>query len=327
MPVENQVPELRHGTFKFLSVSELQPNPLNPRRLFDAKPLATLEESIRKAGILVPLTVYEERKTGHHFILDGERRWVCAQRIESDPKAPSRVRIPVNVVDPPSDVANILWMFNIHNLREQWELMPTALSLERLMKEMKEDSDEKVSEVTKLSLPNVRRCKILLSYKRKYQEMMLTIDPGERIPANFFIELNGVLLLYDKLPKACSGGLERDALVDHFLELYREGKVKSVIHFRRILEAYDIVRDNQRKFESFKSAMRSLATKPDASIRSLFDPLVIEDKSVMKAEELCRDFLRKLKSLPIEHKQGSRLAKALSDVKTYVQDLLESMKG
>ncbi len=118
-------PQVRVGTFKEFSYDELKPNPRNPRRLFDEAPLATLEKSIRKNGILVPLTVSQE-KNGRHYIIDGERRWKCAEKIENDPKHPQKVAVPANVVDPPGPIASLLYMFNIHNLREQWELMPTC---------------------------------------------------------------------------------------------------------------------------------------------------------------------------------------------------------
>src|SRR5262249_39347385 len=123
------------GTYKEFSYQDLKPNPLNPRRLFDREPLDVLKNSIRQNGILVPLTVYQA-KNGRHYIIDGERRWRCAEEIETDPNRPTPVVIPANVVDPPKKVANILQMFNIHNLREQWELMPTALSLKILMDEL-----------------------------------------------------------------------------------------------------------------------------------------------------------------------------------------------
>jgi hypothetical protein len=60
-----------HGTFREFTHKELSPNPLNPRRLFDQVELDVLEDSIRKNGILVPLTVYEERN-GKFYILDGD---------------------------------------------------------------------------------------------------------------------------------------------------------------------------------------------------------------------------------------------------------------
>jgi ParB/RepB/Spo0J family partition protein len=316
---------VRVGTYRAFSYRDLKPNPLNPRRLFDEAPLVTLEESIRKNGILVPITVYKE-KNGQHYIIDGERRWRCAEKIETDNTDPKKVPIPANIVDPPSRIANLLYMFNIHNLREQWDLMPTALSLKVVIDELGEADEKKLAELTQLSEPNVRRCKTLLSFPPKYYEMMLDLDPGRRIKANFFIELYPVLEIYKNLPARCRAGQDRNKLTDHFLELYRKGKIKSVINFRRILEAHDYLKDTEREDE-FQAAAQQLAESADTSIRKLFDPLVAEDKSVATAETVCQDFLSKMQKLKIAHTtKRAGLKKLLLAIEKHVQSLLTQLE-
>src|SRR6202008_1160855 len=99
--------------------------------------------SIGRVGILVPLTVYKEKKTGRYIILDGQRRWMCAQALKL-------VTVPVNEVEEPSLVQNIVTMFQIHKLRLDWELMPTALKLELLMKTVKDKSERRLAALTGL---------------------------------------------------------------------------------------------------------------------------------------------------------------------------------
>jgi ParB family transcriptional regulator, chromosome partitioning protein len=163
----------------------LQPNPHNPRLLFDRKPLDVLKSSIEKVGILVPLTVYRSGSQGTDVILDGQRRWLCAKEL----KLP---QVPVNRVAEPTTVQNIVTMFQIHKLREDWELMPTALKLELLMKELQERDVKRLAELTGLDVAVVSRCKKLLSYPKRYQDMMLDPDPKKREKADFFIELSAV---------------------------------------------------------------------------------------------------------------------------------------
>jgi len=332
MTPTHRTKQVKAGTYRQFSYKDLKPNPLNPRRLFDQARLEVLQESIRANGILVPLTVYKEERTGQHYIIDGERRWRCAQAIEDDAESPRRVKIPANIVAPPTSVANILWMFNIHNLREQWDLMPTALSLKFLMEKLKETNDQKLSKLTQLSLPNVTRCKKLLSYPQKYQKMMLDVDPTRRVKANFFIELHPVLDLYMSLSEADRGGKTRSQLIDHLLLLYRKRKIPSVIHFRRILEAHDYIEDEGRidkdKETKFLDAARELACSQDRTIRQLFDPLTTEDKSIDDAEKLCKDFVSRMRKLKVEHVFTRReLRKALQSVKKYVDDLLTKLEG
>jgi ParB/RepB/Spo0J family partition protein len=155
---------------KAIPTDELEANPHNPRRLFDPRPLKTLQESIEKVGILVPLTVYWAKSRKTWVILDGQRRWICAQEL-------GLKTVPANEVAEPSVVQNIVTMFQIHKLREDWELMPTALTLDVLMGAMKERRDDKLAELTGLDRAVVARCKKLLSFSKKYQDMMLDPDP------------------------------------------------------------------------------------------------------------------------------------------------------
>jgi hypothetical protein len=200
------------------------------------------------------------------------------------------------------------------------------------MDELGQTDDKKLAEITKLSEPHVRRCKILLSYAPKYHEMMLDVDPNRRIKANFFIELHPVLELYMNLPKARRANKDRDALIEHFLTLYKEGKIASVIHFRRILEAYDYIRDdgevNETKEERFLETAHKLAATDKHSIKELFDPLTTEDKSVSTATSVCKDFMARMRGLKLTHVvKRADLRKSLVLVKDFVETLLVNLEG
>lgn len=60
-----------------IAVSDIIPNPLQPRKTFDAAKLAELTESIKEHGVIQPLIV---RKNGAKYeIVAGERRWRAAK--------------------------------------------------------------------------------------------------------------------------------------------------------------------------------------------------------------------------------------------------------
>lgn len=209
---------------KELSVSDVVPNPHNPRMLFDEAPMTVLRRSIEKVGILVPLTVYWEAKRGKYVILDGQRRWICAKRL-------GRPTIPVNEVDEPGLVENIVTMFQIHKLREDWELMPTALKLEVLMQELKERNERNLAALTGLDKAVVARCKKLLAYPKKYQNLMLDPDPDNRIKADFFIELYAVR--NDRFVNDMEW-FTKDKFTGAMLDRYKEKRLRSVTDFRVI---------------------------------------------------------------------------------------------
>src|SRR5258706_13868588 len=147
---------------KKIKTNDLVPNPYNPRILFDREPMDILKASIKRVGILVPLTVYFDKKKKRYVILDGQRRWTCASAIGLD-------EVPVNQVDEPSLVQNIVTMFQIHKLREDWELMPTALRVELLMRELNDRNDARLPELTGLDEAWITRFKKLVSYSRQFQ--------------------------------------------------------------------------------------------------------------------------------------------------------------
>ena len=61
-----------------VAVSEIVPNPDQPRRNFDEEALASLADSIRRHGLLQPLVV--RRIAGRFELIAGERRLQAAKR-------------------------------------------------------------------------------------------------------------------------------------------------------------------------------------------------------------------------------------------------------
>ncbi|MFT3987252.1 ParB/RepB/Spo0J family partition protein [Aestuariivirga sp.] len=232
----------------------LQPNPHNPRLLFDKLPLKTLEESIRRVGILVPIVVFRASGSDKYTILDGQRRWMCARNI-------GLREVPINEVGEPSVAQNIVTMFQIHKLRLDWELMPTALKLQVLMNELDERRDRQLAELTGLDVAVVVRCKKLLSFSTAWQEKMLYARPEDRIKADFFIELHPII--NDRTVKK-SKLLKTSELIETFVDKYehRKSGIKSVTDFRKIKQSLTAARASDheaevlKKFEEYVSSDR-----------------------------------------------------------------------
>lgn len=73
-PVEEVQP---HEKEIEIAVSDIIPNPLQPRKTFDADKLAELTESIKEHGVIQPLIV--RKNAGKYEIVAGERRWRAAK--------------------------------------------------------------------------------------------------------------------------------------------------------------------------------------------------------------------------------------------------------
>lgn len=312
------------GELKQLSVVDLKTSVANPRMLFDPIPLRELKESIRKHGVLVPITVYKKPGQDIYSILDGERRYRCCKELESEGV---EIKIPANIVHPPDKVAGVLYMFSIHNFREQWELMPTALSLKEVMKDLNETDPKVLSSLTGLSQTQVERCKWLLSYPEKYQQMSMHPDPLKRVPANFWIEAFPVFKIYDdKLPLFIQEK-GREVIIDTFLNKKEQGKIKSVIDFRKIRDAYSRVKENKEDETKFLNKLKEFADNKDLDITDAFDNF-LPPRNIKTALKACDDFTEKLERLKLEYSTENRgeLVTALEKVRRYVEKVLSELK-
>ena len=69
----------RSAYYREIDVTAIEPNPRQPRSVFDEEALAELEHSIREFGLLQPVVVREDGP-GRFQLVMGERRWRAAQR-------------------------------------------------------------------------------------------------------------------------------------------------------------------------------------------------------------------------------------------------------
>lgn len=157
---------------------------------------------------------------------------MCAQELHMK-------QVPVNIVPEPTTIQNIVTMFNIHSLREQWELPAMALKLEFLERELIKVTGKKkigvtyLANITNLPKPTVQRCKILLSFDKKYQDTLLARG-DERVKPDFYIELYPVLGKIEKVLPDLYTQYGREKLIDIFLAKYRRKVITDVVDLRKI---------------------------------------------------------------------------------------------
>jgi len=60
-------------------VASLQPNPYQPRHIFEPEALQQLANSLAEEGLHEPIVIYEDDDSGQTYIAAGERRWRAAQ--------------------------------------------------------------------------------------------------------------------------------------------------------------------------------------------------------------------------------------------------------
>src|SRR6266498_4677392 len=115
-----------------VAILAIDPNPIQPRRVFHQDRLAELAQSIRTNGVIQPLVV---RKVGARYqLVAGERRWRAAQLAGMQ-------EVPVVVQDIPDD--RLLEITLIENIqREDLSPIEAAQAFDRMMKDLRLSPDE-----------------------------------------------------------------------------------------------------------------------------------------------------------------------------------------
>ena len=109
-----------------VAISDIEPNPLQPRREFDDEALAELSASIAQLGVIQPITL-RRRADGRYTIISGERRWRASQMagLES---------LPAYIRD--VDDENMHTMALVENIqRQDLNAIEIALGMKRLVEE------------------------------------------------------------------------------------------------------------------------------------------------------------------------------------------------
>lgn len=108
-----------------IKISDIIPNPTQPRRDFDEEALAELADSIRTLGLIQPITV--KREGEKYLIISGERRWRASQ-VAGIETLPAYIR--------DVDDENLHAMALVENIqREDLNAIEIALGLKRLIEE------------------------------------------------------------------------------------------------------------------------------------------------------------------------------------------------
>jgi len=242
-----------------LSPDKIDRNLDNPRLFFRPEEMDTLMASIRRYGIQVPITVYED---GDRYVLiDGERRWRCATKLNIK-------KIPALVQEKPSPLQNLLLMFNIHALREQWDYLTIANKLPDVVEQYQlendgaEPNEAELSEITGLTRGQIRRCRFLLelppAYRKLLEEELSLPKHLQTLSEDFFIEMERALkTVQNRVPAAIPNiNHARNALIAKF----RGGVIGNITDFRKL-----------SKIATSISNVGVKEAKANAALREIFD--------------------------------------------------------
>jgi ParB family chromosome partitioning protein len=126
LPAPVAPPSTHEDIAQTISVDAIEPNPYQPRRVFQNEKLSELAQSIRANGIIQPIVV---RRVGDKFqLVAGERRWRAS-------KLAGLAQVPVVIQDIPDD--RLLEITLVENIqREDLNPIETAHAFSRMASEL-----------------------------------------------------------------------------------------------------------------------------------------------------------------------------------------------
>lgn len=107
-----------------IELDRIEPNPGQPRSIFEEESLEELAQSLRTYGVIQPI-ILKEKGDGNYLIIAGERRYRAAERIGLD-KIPAYIKTAED-----ENIAELALIENIQ--REDLNAIETALAYQRLI--------------------------------------------------------------------------------------------------------------------------------------------------------------------------------------------------
>lgn len=292
------------GKLRNIQPKKIARNPDNPRLIFRQQEMESLLISIDTHGIQVPLTVFMDGSI--YRLIDGERRWRCARKLNLR-------TVPALVQDKPSELENLLLMYNIHALREQWDYYTIASKLVRVIdlyvEEHKETPNEiQLSEATGLTRGQIRRCRFLLDLPERFKDMLLQElelpKSHQKLSEDFFIEMERSLkTITRRLPQYDPKLNEiRDTLIDK----YRKQTIKAVTDFRQMAKIATAINSLDLPRDTAVSALDTIFdSESDIGIREAYQETVEFEYDEKKATRHIDSLTEFFDEIILEHRHGS----------------------
>lgn len=313
---------LHSAELREIDVNDIDRNPENPRSIFRPRELEELQESIRTYGIQVPISVYRE---GNRFVLiDGERRWRCCLKL-------NKKIIPALVQEKPGPLENLLMMFNIHALREQWDLLTIAVKLPRIVSLLekqlgKPPNEQELSEKTGLARAVIRRCKLLMELPQEYKDEILNElkkpKPQQRITEDLFIEMERSLKTVERaMPDLIE---DKDAVRRLLIDKYKNGIIKSKVDFRQIAKMARVERVGGNKTVAHRE-LDKLFTQEKYRIDHAYAKSVAEAYRERDLNTSLISLHRQLSEIDVQELDGEAI-RNLQILASQIHELLEGVE-
>ncbi|PKM62565.1 MAG: hypothetical protein CVU97_04625 [Firmicutes bacterium HGW-Firmicutes-21] len=213
----------RKDKIMMLEVTDIAPNPLQPRKCFDEEDITFLAESIKQFGIIQPIVVKaredqpclhlnnEKLYTATYELIAGERRWRAARRL-------GMKRIPCMVFE--TDKSGSAMLALVENIqRKELGIFEEATALQNLllMTEMTQNDLARRLAVSQSSISNKLR---LLKLTSEERSLIINASLSER-HARALVRIDNErsrLALVKRIIERSLSATDTEKLIDDFLK-------------------------------------------------------------------------------------------------------------
>ncbi len=308
-----------------IPVERIGPNPDNPRIYFRQEELDNLLISVKKHGIQVPISVYQDRD--NYVIIDGERRWRTSKKLNLK-------TIPAIIQPKPSELENLLMMFNIHSLREQWDLFTIANKITKVIDLLtrnlnKVPNEIELSEYTGLNRSTIRRCKLLIELPDKYKEAIkreLEIPKSkQKLTEDFFIEMeNSLKTVRRNFPQLIE---DVDDVRDNLISKYRKGIIRNLVDFRQIGKLATAHKNVQYEPEKSRRALLKVFGDNHSSIVDVYNSTVGNLYTEKRFISSIENTISQIENLSDNERKDVDVIDALKRLRSLINQILDEYES
>jgi ParB/RepB/Spo0J family partition protein len=311
------------GNLQNILIKNVKRNPENPRIFFRDEEMRMLRDSISTIGLQVPISVYKDNDK--YVIIDGERRFKTFVKLKY-------TSIPSIIQKKPTPLDNLLLMFNIHSLREQWDVFTIAQKLERVIyllrkqrNNNKEVTESTLSEETGLTRGLIRRAKQIIALPERFKNLLrIELAKPKKEQAfseDLFLEMESALrAVRNNFPETI---VDIDKIRDILLQKYIDEIINNVTDFRKITKIATAWKNVDFPETESVKALNRIFDDNSFGVQDVYRDTVenlYEEKSMLSN---ANGFLLKIERLSSEDLTDETLKTALIDIRDFIDILLK----
>lgn len=281
-----------------IPLSQIETNPLNPRKRFVDEESDTLIESILTKGLLNPIIVFKRKRDNKYVILDGERRFRAFQQINSK-------EISCHILEnEPSDLENLSLMFHIHNVREEWTDFAIAQTLIKVISQMGKNVNSltrqdklELAKITSLSEYKINKYLVFYDYPQniidKFLASEMQDEPQKGMDPDILSEMHAPLkLIEEELPEFLKQ-YSKEMIIDSCIKKKANDIIKTNRDFRLLTKSLKAMKNGSvRKeviFEKLESFINDLDVTPISIYEDTAETIYQVDSILKKTEGLIKE--------------------------------------